>query len=175
MRGDPGTDIKLVVIREGADKPLPFTVTRDIISVKSVKSRILEPDYGYVRISNFQSKTARDLVSEVSKLKKDNKNELKGLVLAGDGFSMTGALEAINKSSRKDVVIVAAGNSKTGMDSIKAGDALAITYQSAEGDGAIAVHTAAEWFQGKQLQPVRYLPKHIITQADVDQFIPAQW
>ena len=81
MRGDPGTDIKLTVIREGADKPLPFTVTRDIISVKSVKSRILEPDYGYIRISNFQSKTARDLVSEVSKLKKDNKNELKGLVL----------------------------------------------------------------------------------------------
>jgi len=81
MRGDPGTDIKLTVIREGADKPLPFTVTRDIISVKSVKSRILEPDYGYIRISNFQSKTARDLVNEVSKLKKDNKNELKGLVL----------------------------------------------------------------------------------------------
>ena len=81
MRGDPGTDIKLVVIREGADKPLPFTVTRAIISVNSVKSRMLEPDFGYVRISNFQSKTARDLVSEVSKLKKENKNELKGLVL----------------------------------------------------------------------------------------------
>ena len=81
MRGDPGTDIELTVIREGADKPLPFTVTRDIISVKSVKSRILEPNYGYIRISNFQSKTARDLVNEVSKLKKDNKNELKGLVL----------------------------------------------------------------------------------------------
>jgi len=81
MRGEPGTDIKLTVIREGADKPLPFTVTRDIISVKSVKSRILEPDYGYVRISNFQSKTARDLITEISKLKKDNKNELKGLVL----------------------------------------------------------------------------------------------
>ena len=81
MRGDPGTDITLVVIREGADKPLPFTVTRDIISVKSVKSRILEPDYGYIRISNFQSKTARDLVSEISKLKKENEHELKGLVL----------------------------------------------------------------------------------------------
>ena len=81
MRGEPGTDIKLTVIREGADKPLPFTVTRDIISVKSVKSRILEPDYGYIRISNFQSKTARDLVSELSKLKKENDNELKGLVL----------------------------------------------------------------------------------------------
>jgi len=81
MRGEPGTDIKLTVIREGANKPLPFTVTRDIISVKSVKSRILEPDYGYIRISNFQSKTARDLVSELSNLKKENKNELKGLVL----------------------------------------------------------------------------------------------
>jgi len=81
MRGEPGTDIKLTVIREGADKPLPFTVTRDIISVQSVKSRILEPDYGYIRISNFQSKTARDLVSEISKLKKENEEELKGLVL----------------------------------------------------------------------------------------------
>ncbi len=81
MRGDPGTDIKLTVIREGADKPLTFTVTRDIISVKSVKSRILEPGYGYIRISNFQSKTARDLVNELSKLKKENKDELKGLVL----------------------------------------------------------------------------------------------
>ena len=102
-------------------------------------------------------------------------DELKGLVLAGDGFSMTGALEAVKKSGRKDIVIVAAGNSKTGMDSIKAGDALAITYQSAEGDGAIAVHAAAEWFEGKTLEPVRYLPKHIITQADVDDFMPAQW
>ncbi|MHC4643159.1 MAG: substrate-binding domain-containing protein, partial [Planctomycetota bacterium] len=102
-------------------------------------------------------------------------DELKGLVLAGDGFSMTGALEAVNKSGRKDIVIVAAGNSKTGMDSVKAGDALAITYQSAEGDGAIAVHAAAEWFEGKKLEPVRYLPKHIIRQADVDDFMPAQW
>ncbi len=81
MRGDPGTDIKLTVVREGANKPLAFVVTRDIIAVKSVKSRILEADYGYIRISNFQSETARDLVSEISKLKKENKNELKGLVL----------------------------------------------------------------------------------------------
>ena len=81
MRGDPGTDIKLTVIREGADKPLPFIVTRAIISVKSVKSRILEEDYGYIRISNFQSKTARDLLTEIGNLKKQNKRELKGLVL----------------------------------------------------------------------------------------------
>ena len=102
-------------------------------------------------------------------------DKLKGLVLAGDGFSMTGALEAIRKAGRDDIVIVAAGNSKTGMDSIKAGDALAISYQSAEGDGALAVHSAAQWFNGEALEPVVYLPKHIITREDVDEFMPAQW
>ena len=81
MRGKPGTDIKLTVVREGADKPLEFTVTRDIIKVKSVKSRMLEPGFGYVRITNFQSKTARDLLNAINKLKEENNGELRGLVL----------------------------------------------------------------------------------------------
>ncbi len=81
MRGEPGSDIKLIVIREGADRPLPFTITRDIIAVKSIRTRILEPGFGYVRITNFQSKTARDLLSEINKLKKESEVELKGLVL----------------------------------------------------------------------------------------------
>jgi ribose transport system substrate-binding protein len=102
-------------------------------------------------------------------------DRLKGLVLAGDGFSMTGALEAVHDTGRSDIIIVAAGNSKTGMDSVKAGDALAISYQSAEGDGALAVHAAARWFNGETLDPVTYLPKHIITQADVENYMPAQW
>lgn len=101
--------------------------------------------------------------------------ELKGLILAGDDFPMTGTLEALKKAGRTDVVIVAAGNSKTGMDSVKAGETLAVTYQSAEGDGAIAVNSAARWFSGEALDPVVYLPKHLITKADVDQFMPAQW
>lgn len=102
-------------------------------------------------------------------------DELKGLVLAGDGFSMTGTLEAVKKAGREDLIIVAAGNSKTGMDSIQAGEALAITYQSAEGDGAIGIHAAARWFNGETLDPVIYLPKHIITQEDVRDYMPAQW
>ncbi|MCF7952589.1 MAG: sugar ABC transporter substrate-binding protein [Spirochaetales bacterium] len=102
-------------------------------------------------------------------------DELNGLILAGDGFSMTGTLEAIENAGRDDIVIAAAGNSKTGMDSVKAGDAEAITYQSAEGDGAIALYTAVEWFNGEDIPPVNYLPKHIITQSDVDDFMPAQW
>jgi carboxyl-terminal processing protease len=81
MRGKPGTDIVLTVVREGADKPLEFTVTRDIIKVKSVKSRMLDPGFGYVRITNFQSKTARDLLDAINKLKEENEGELRGMVL----------------------------------------------------------------------------------------------
>ena len=102
-------------------------------------------------------------------------DELQGLVLAGDGFSMTGTLEAIERAGRDDLLIIAAGNSKTGMDSVAAGDALAITYQSAEGDGALAVHTAARWFAGEEIAPVVYLPRHVITRNDVARYMPAQW
>ncbi|MBT8126912.1 MAG: S41 family peptidase [Gammaproteobacteria bacterium] len=81
MRGKPGTDIELTVVREGEDKPLSFVVTRDIIKVKSVKNRMLDPGYGYIRISNFQSRTAPQLLQAINNLKEENKAELKGLVL----------------------------------------------------------------------------------------------
>jgi carboxyl-terminal processing protease len=81
MRGKPGSDIVLTVVREGEDKPLKFTVTRDIIKVKSVKSRLLDPGYGYIRISNFQSGTGPQLLKEINKLKEENKGDLKGMVL----------------------------------------------------------------------------------------------
>ncbi len=100
---------------------------------------------------------------------------LKGLIGAGDGFTMTGMTEALNNAGRDDVTIIAAGNSKTGMDAVKKGEAYALTYQSAEGDGAVAVYSAARWFNGEELEPVIYIPKHIITAEDVDKFVPAQW
>jgi carboxyl-terminal processing protease len=81
MRGKPGTDIELTVVREGKDKPLTFVVTRDIIKVKSVKNRMLDPGYGYIRISNFQSRTAPQLLEAINALKEENKASLKGLVL----------------------------------------------------------------------------------------------
>ncbi len=81
MRGKPGTDIGLTVVREGNDKPLNFVVTRDIIKVKSVKNRMLDPGYGYIRISNFQSRTAPQLLQAINDLKEENKASLKGLVL----------------------------------------------------------------------------------------------
>ncbi|HGX93920.1 MAG TPA: S41 family peptidase [Candidatus Tenderia sp.] len=82
MRGKPGTDIELTIIREGRDKPLKIVITRDIIQVNSVKHRLLDPDYGYVRITQFQSKTGEDLIKAISKLKKESgQDNLNGLIL----------------------------------------------------------------------------------------------
>ncbi len=82
MRGKPGTDIVLTIIREGEEKPLKITITRDIIKVVSVKNRMLEPGYGYIRIASFQSRTGSNLRDAISELKKENKAEpLNGLVL----------------------------------------------------------------------------------------------
>ena len=81
MRGKPGTAIKLTIVREGVDKPLVISITRDIIKVDSVKNRMLEPGYGYVRITNFQSKTPADLLRAINSLKEEHGGELKGMVL----------------------------------------------------------------------------------------------
>ncbi|MEJ2114966.1 MAG: S41 family peptidase [Gammaproteobacteria bacterium] len=96
MRGKKGSDIVLTIVREGEDAPLDLTLTRDVIRVRSVRNRILEPGYGYVRISNFQSKTTRGLLDALQSLKKKNDGtELKGLVLDlrnNPGGVLTGAV-----------------------------------------------------------------------------------
>jgi carboxyl-terminal processing protease len=81
MRGKPGTDIILTVVREGVQKPFTLTLTRAIIKVKSVRSRMLDSGFGYVRISSFQTGTGEDVRKAVSELKKENKGALNGMVL----------------------------------------------------------------------------------------------
>ena len=94
MRGRRGTDIDLTIIREGQAQPLVITVTRDVIRVKSVRSRVLEPGYGYIRITSFQSKTTHNVIEAVEKLKTKEKN-LQGIVLDlrnNPGGVLTGAV-----------------------------------------------------------------------------------
>ena len=81
MRGKPGTQITLTIVREGEDKPLHMTLTRDVVKVKSVRSRMLEPGFGYLRVSNFQTHTGDDLRAELERMLSDNNNALKGAVL----------------------------------------------------------------------------------------------
>jgi len=82
MRGKPGEPIDLLVSREGVDKPFKVTVVRDKIRVKSIKYRVLEPGYGYVRITQFQERTGEDLLKAIDDIKKKSKKVgFKGLVL----------------------------------------------------------------------------------------------
>jgi len=81
MRGAPGSEISLTVIREGEDKPLNITLERAIIKITSVKDRLLDEKFAYVRISHFQTKSTADLIKSVKKLKKEAPNGLSGMVL----------------------------------------------------------------------------------------------
>src|SRR5690606_31429879 len=62
MRGEPNTSIVLTIARPGRDKPLEVNIVRDIIKVRSVRSKMLDNDIAYVRIAQFQERTAPDLV-----------------------------------------------------------------------------------------------------------------
>src|SRR5512143_2073973 len=81
MRGKPGSPIKLTIARKGVDKPLVLTLTRAVIKIRSVKSKLLENGYGYVRVTQFQEHTGELLAEALNKLYKDNKAPLKGLIL----------------------------------------------------------------------------------------------
>lgn len=81
MRGKKGEVVVLTIIRKKEKTPLNFKLTRDIIHVNSVKSKILVPTFGYVRISEFQQPTSEKLIAEIDKLKKTTGGKLKGLIL----------------------------------------------------------------------------------------------
>lgn len=81
MRGKPGSSIELTIIRKGEEKPLKITVVRDIIKVASVKGRLFEKQYGYLRISQFQSHTTSDLLKTLKRLEKEAGGSLQGMIL----------------------------------------------------------------------------------------------
>lgn len=81
MRGKKGTTVNLMIVRKGTDKPFVVTLTRDDIRVASVKEKLLDGNYGYVRISLFQSDTAADLATAIEKLQKQANGKMKGLII----------------------------------------------------------------------------------------------
>jgi len=81
MRGKPGSKIVLTIIRKNDPKPFEVTLIRAVIKVKSVKFKLLEPGYGFVRITQFQEMTGQNLATALETLVKENKGPLKGLVL----------------------------------------------------------------------------------------------
>jgi len=112
MRGEPDSKIDLLVVREGVEKPLKITITRAIIKVKSVKSRMIEKNYGYIRISSFQSGTGEALKEALANLKKENKGNLKGLVLDlrnNPGGVLNAAVEVSDAFMKSGLIVYTEG------------------------------------------------------------------
>ena len=112
MRGKIGTDIVLTIIREGEDKPLKITITRDIIKVKSVRHRNLDNGFGYLRISQFQSHTSETLTKAIEQLKEENDGNLKGLVLDlrnNPGGILNAAVEVSDAFLEKGLIVYTQG------------------------------------------------------------------
>ena len=81
MRGKPNTTIVLTIAREGETEPLTFSLVRAIIKIESVKSKLIEPGYAYIRITQFQERTGKNLAEAINKLYGESKVPMKGLVL----------------------------------------------------------------------------------------------
>lgn len=81
MRGKAGTTVNLTLYRKSEKQPIALKLTREIIQISSVKSKLLENGYGYIRISQFQAPTATKLMSAITALNKESTVPLKGLIL----------------------------------------------------------------------------------------------
>ncbi len=108
MRGEPNTKITLTVARKEEDKPIIITIVRQEIKVQSVKAKVIEPGYGWVRVSQFQEPTVDDLVKKINQIYQQEPN-LKGLVLDlrnDPGGVLPGAIGVSAAFLPKDVSIV---------------------------------------------------------------------
>src|ERR1043165_10232143 len=81
MRGKPNTNIQLTIVRKGEQKPIIVTLTRAIIKIQSVKSKLIEPGFAYFRLSQFQEQTGESLARSIETLFKQNQGPMKGIVL----------------------------------------------------------------------------------------------
>jgi carboxyl-terminal processing protease len=109
MRGKPGSSILLSIIRKNAGKPLQISVTRAVIKVKSVKSKLVDSGYAYLRITQFQEHTGENMATALENMYKESKGNLKGLVLDlrnDPGGLLTGSVGVASAFLPKDALVV---------------------------------------------------------------------
>lgn len=109
MRGKPGTKITLTLARKNVNKPIVVTITRAVIKVRSVRSKLLEPGYGYIRIAQFQDRTVESTADAIKALYKENKGPLKGIILDlrdDPGGLLTGAVGVSSAFLPQDKLVV---------------------------------------------------------------------
>jgi len=111
LRGEPGSKVVLRVLREDRPQPLELTIERDTIRVASVRSRLLEPRYGYVRISTFQSETGAELGKAIAEIQSADR-PLRGLVLdlrSNPGGVLGAAVEAADAFLEEGLIVATRG------------------------------------------------------------------
>lgn len=123
MRGKPNTAITLTLVREGARKPLKIKLIREIIQVRSVKGRLLEPGFGYLRITQFQSKTDQNLRQALQEIEQQNKGPLRGVVLDlrnNPGGVLNGAVDVADEFLDNGAIVQTKGRGNGSDQSFKA-------------------------------------------------------
>ncbi|CAN5187233.1 proteolytic complex protein CptA [soil metagenome] len=129
MRGEPGTQVRISVTRADRAEPLTFTLTRNHVLVKSVKYDMLQPGYGYVRITHFSETTARDLDQALADLQRRSDGGLRGLVLDlrnNPGGVLDSAVDVSDAFLDEGTIVTADGRVSEAQFTMqaKAGDAL---------------------------------------------------
>ncbi len=112
LRGPAGSKVVLTIVRDGKPKPFDVSLTRQTIRVTSVKSRMLEPGYGYIRLSTFQADTGSDFQKHVQQLQKQAGGQLKGLVLdlrSNPGGLLTAAVQVADDLLDKGNIVSTRG------------------------------------------------------------------
>jgi len=112
LRGKPGSSVRLNILREGETGPLEVLVMRELIKLESIKARMLEPGYGYVRISTFQEDTGRRMVQEINAMRKAQGGNLKGLVIdlrSNPGGLLEAALQIADAFLESGVIVSTRG------------------------------------------------------------------
>lgn len=111
MRGKPGSEIELTLVREGG-RPFDIELTRAVIKVRSVKSQLLDEGYGYIRITQFQVNTGEEVGKALAKLRKDNGKKLRGIVLDlrnNPGGVLQAAVEVTDHFLKKGLIVYTEG------------------------------------------------------------------
>jgi carboxyl-terminal processing protease len=117
MRGKPKTDVMLSIYREGFDKIREIKITRDIIKIQSVKSEVLEPQFGYVRLTTFNENAASDVKKAIDAMSK--KDKLRGLVFdlrTNPGGLLDQAVEVASLFIDEGVIVSTIGRNRDQKD-----------------------------------------------------------